>query len=197
MFLDLEKGLSLDLAKDDVGLKSVDIGVNWAKMQSKFLGFSMGKKSVDLDLSALLFDKNGLHINTVYFGHLKSQGIRHSGDDLVGDDKNDELDNEIISIELNALNPLVCSIAIVLVSFRGEPFENVPYAEIKIYDKSTGKREPFLKTNVKAEDKFKGKVSLIFGLLSKKDTLWSYTNISEPTDKRTLKELPSVIQKYL
>lgn len=100
------------------------------------------------------------------------------------------------SIDFEKLNPLVSRIAIVLVSFRGQPFDDVPYTQIRIYDKSKGTQEPFMQTDVKGESKFGKKVSLIFGILSKKSGVWSYSNVSEPTNKSRLGALPSEVIKY-
>jgi tellurium resistance protein TerZ len=197
MFLDLEKGMSLDLAKDEVGFKSIDVGVNWGKINKKFLGIFGTQKDVDLDLSAILYDKNHKVINVVYYRKLRAEGIRHSGDDLVGDSIKDAKDNENISIDFTKLNPAVAKIGIVLVSFRGQPFDDVPYAQIRIYDKSHGKKEPFMQTDIKGEEKFNKRVSLIFGVLSKENNIWSYKNISEPTEKSKLEELYKEVAKHL
>lgn len=196
MFLNLEKGMSLDLTKNDVGLKAIDVGVNWGKINTKFLGLFDTQKDVDLDLSAILFNQHNKVVDTIYYGKLKAQGVNHSGDDLVGDSIKDDKDNENISIDFEKLNPSVSQIAIVLVSFQGEPFNAVPYTQIRIYDKSKGTKEPFMQTDVKGDSKFGKKVSLIFGLLSKKSGVWSYKNISEPTNKSRLQDLPSEVIKY-
>ena len=196
MFLNLEKGMSLDLTKNDVGLKAIDVGVNWGKIDTKFLGFFNMQKDVDLDLSAILFNEQNEVLDTIYYGKLKAQGVKHSGDDLVGDSIKDDNDNENISIDFEKLNSSVTKIAIVLVSFQGEPFNAVPYTQIRIYDKSKGTKEPFMQTDVKGDSKFSNKVSLIFGLLSKNNGVWSYKNISEPTNKSKLQNLHTEVIKY-
>ena len=86
LVLNLEKGMTLDLTKVEnaSGLTDVAVGVNWGmiggtrtvtKKVGGFFGFG-GKEvetvvqgrgqSVDLDLSALLYDKDGKLVDKIY-----------------------------------------------------------------------------------------------------------------------------------
>lgn len=198
MVLNLEKGMTLDLTKVDNAdkLTEVSVGVNWGMIQKGgFFGFGSSKQNVDLDLSAILYDANGNKVDIVYYGNLKSSGVKHSGDDLTGDAEADDKDNEVITVKLPDTQPRVTKIVFVLVSFRGQDFGDLPYAGINLYNTSSGKVK-LANTNVDIakDSKYKGKVSMVFAALERK-TNWEYRIIAEPTDKRTLSDLVPVCSK--
>lgn len=209
--LDLTKGMVLDLNKTNESIKNIAVGVNWGKIQKTrtitetiggFLGFG-GKKEqkeiideqidVDLDLSALLYDKNGNLVDKIYYGNLSCSGIKHSGDDLVGDSEQDDDDNEVIDIELSKLDSSVSKIVFVLVSFRGQDFAEIPYAQINLYD-TTSEKSKVANTveDISKSTEFSGKTSMIFASLEKNSAGWSYKIINEPTNKRNLGDLVSI-----
>lgn len=215
--LDLNKGMSLDLTKiDDADqLSSVAVGVNWGQIQitktkevneGGFLGFG-GKKvqkevvvrqeTVDLDLSAILYDSNDNHITTIYYGRLRSTGISHSGDDRKGDDSQEDSDNETIDVNLNVLPDDVAKIVFVLVSFGGQRFGRLPYAQIKLYNTSSAKTL-LADTNIDIanDGQFSDKLSMIFASLEKKNGTWSYKAICEPTTHSRLEALVTHANKY-
>lgn len=198
MILNLEKGMTLDLTKVDNADKliEVSVGVNWGMIsKGGFFGFGADKQNVDLDLSAILYDANGNKVDIVYYGNLKSSGVKHSGDDLTGDAEADDKDNEVITVKLPDTQPRVTKIVFVLVSFRGQDFGDLPYAGINLYNTSSGKVK-LANTNVDIakDSKYKGKVSMVFAALERK-TNWEYRIIAEPTDKRTLSDLVPICSK--
>lgn len=198
MVLDLTKGMTLDLTKVDnaSGLTDVAVGVNWGMIsKGGFFGFGADKQNVDLDLSAIMYDSDGKHVETVYYGNLSAKGVRHSGDDLTGDAEADDKDNEVITVKLPDTQPRVTKIVFVLVSFRGQDFGDLPYAGINLYNTTSGKVK-LANTNVDIakDSKYKGKVSMVFAALERKAN-WEYRIIAEPTDKRTLSDLVPVCSK--
>lgn len=217
--LELSKGMKLDLTKDDdKSLELISVGVNWGKIkrvetttkrEGGFLGFGgklvesekvVGLEDVDLDLSAIMFDKNGKHLSTVYYGRTYELGIKHSGDDRGGDDEDDGKDNETIFIELSKTQPSVSKIVFVLVSFQGHRFGALPYAGINLYDGVNEKNKTVLATtnvDLSKDPSYNDKVSMIFASLNKDENgSWSYKAICEPTKFNKLGELEKVAGRY-
>lgn len=216
MVLNLEKGMSLDLTKIEnaSGLTDVAVGVNWGMIGGKqvivekvggFFGFgakevekvvSSPKENVDLDLSALLYDKNGGLVDKIYYGNTWGKGVKHSGDDRSGDSSRDDKDNETITVRLADTAPEVTKIVFVLVSFRGQDFGLLPYAGMNLYNISSGKTKlANSNIDISKDNKFSGKVSMIFAALEKTTAGWDYRMIAEPTNKRTLSDLESMCSK--
>jgi tellurium resistance protein TerZ len=215
MILDLQKGMSLDLSKVESNLTEFCIGVNWGMISHKvlktfkegsFLGFGgtkvekevIEKESVDLDASAILYDSNNQIVDIVYYRNKSSKGVSHSGDDLVGDDKEDDYDNETIIVNLTKLNTNVKKIVFVLVSFRGQDFATLPYAGIKLYDNSNNKKTPLTKTkiDITKDAKFSNKTSMVFAILENKNNNWEYRIVAEPTNEKSLEDLIHITHKF-
>ena len=216
LVLNLEKGMSLDLTKIEnaSGLTDVAVGVNWGMIggtrtvTEKVGGlFGFGAKevqrtvtdrqeTVDLDLSALLYDKNGRLLDKIYYGNGSGKGVKHSGDDTSGDSSADDKDNETITVKLAETAPDVTKIVFVLVSFKGQDFGLLPYAGINLYNSSRGMvKLANSNIDISKDNKFSGKVSMIFAALEKTTAGWEYRMIAEPTTKRTLSDLESMCSK--
>jgi tellurium resistance protein TerZ len=105
--INLSKGNSISLVKDEKLLEKICIGLNWGTIKKKsFLGLLKTTEPVDLDGSVTTFSKENKNLYTVYYQNLSSPdgAIKHSGDDREGDDSVDDLDNEVITIDLKKLN---------------------------------------------------------------------------------------------
>lgn len=90
---------------------------------------------MDLDLSVGLFDQNKRLVDCVYFGKKASSGIKHSGDDRTGDVGGDDgLDNEIISLALDSLDPAIEQLVFILNSYTHIDFDKIPFASIRLYE---------------------------------------------------------------
>lgn len=216
MVLNLEKGMSLDLTKIDnaSGLTDVAVGVNWGMIGGTrtitekvggFLGFGAKEvtrtvtdrqQNVDLDLSALLYDKDNKLVDKIYYGKKYGAGVRHSGDDTSGDSSKDDKDNETITVRLADTAPAVAKIVFVLVSFRGQDFGDLPYAGMNLYNISSGKvKLANSNIDIAKESKYKGKVSMIFAVLEKINGAWSYRMVAEPTGHSALGDLVTPCSK--
>ncbi len=202
MPISLVKGEKIKLTKDDGNkLEEVCVGVNWGAIQKKVLFFKT-TEAVDLDASAILFDKNNNIIEPVYFGNLKSKdgAVKHSGDDLVGDEGGDDgLDNEIISINLNKLSSNVDKIVFILNSYRGQDFAIVPFATMRFYEGTPTKvKNVIANYNIAGDPKFSGHVAMVLGKIYKHNNEWKAEAIGEPTRDKTLKEtIETVMKSYL
>jgi tellurium resistance protein TerZ len=203
MAINLAKGQKIDLRKNSGDtLTNICVGVNWGAIEKKGFWGNTKFESVDLDASCITFDDSKNPIEVIYFGNLKSENgsIKHSGDDLVGDTGGDDgLDNEIISVDLTKMNPNVSKIAFVLNSFRGQDFKIIPFASIRIYEgTATRVNEVFATYDIANDPTFSGKVSMVLGILYKRNGEWKFNAVGEPTNDRDLKStIFSVITKYI
>jgi tellurium resistance protein TerZ len=213
----LEKGQRINLEKSD-GSKLTEfcVGVNWGAIEipGGFLG--LGKKSVDvdLDLSCVLIDGAGKRFDHIYSPLYKSEflssyglsrgkldtndrALHHSGDDLSGDKGGDDgLDNEIITVNLSKINPNVSQIFFFLNNVGKEDFSQIPYAKIRMYEGTPTKvKSVFASYNVSAEPQFRGKRAIIMGKLYKKDGVWKFNAVGDPTDDGNLCETILRIEK--
>jgi tellurium resistance protein TerZ len=204
MAINLEKGQRINLEKSNGSkLQSVCVGINWGAIQKKGLfGLGGSKEAVDLDASCALFNEAKQLEEVIYYGNLlaKNGSVKHSGDDLTGDMGGDDgLDNEVITVELPALNSSVNYVAFVLNSFRGHDFGKIPFASIRIYE-GTSKRvhEVFAKYDIANGAGFAGSVSMVMGVFYKRNGEWKFNAIGEPTNDRDLKNtLDTVTRQYL
>merc|ERR1712039_991930 len=75
----MEKGAILDLPQ---AMESITIGLGWDTDDGE----------VDLDVSAVLLDSNGVEVEAVFFGNLESvsHGVVHTGDNLTGEGEGDD-----------------------------------------------------------------------------------------------------------
>lgn len=197
MAISLQKGQRLSLEKDGKKLTQVCVGVNWGAIEKKGLFGSSSKESVDLDASCITFDENKNLLDKVYFGQLTGQGIKHSGDDLTGDmDGDDDLDNEIITIDLTQVSDKATQITFVLNSYSGQDFKDIPFASIRLYE-GTPKRvdNVFASFDIANDAKFAGSVAMVMGKLYKHNDSWKFTAIGEATRDSNLDNLITTVQK--
>merc|ERR1711939_864667 len=75
----MEKGGVLDLPQ---GLGQITVGLGW----------DVDEGECDLDVSAVLMDRDGRDVESVFFGRLESEehGIQHTGDNLTGEGDGDD-----------------------------------------------------------------------------------------------------------
>ncbi len=197
MAISLQKGQRISLEKNGSSLQRLCIGVNWGAISKKGFFGGTKKEAVDLDASVGIFDANGTLLDVVYFGSLtsKCQSVKHSGDDLTGDmDGDDNLDNEVISIDLAKINPDATTIGFLLNSFKGQDFKDIPFASIRIYEGTPTNVESVFATFDLANDaSFAGKVTMMMGKLYKEDNEWKFHSIGKAT---TDQKLESALQSF-
>lgn len=97
----MEKGEVLDFGSS---LQAITLGLGWDVDQGK----------IDLDASAVLFNRSGEVLESIFFGNLKSSGshsqpaaVEHSGDNLTGEGDGDD---EQITVRLDALGATVLEV---------------------------------------------------------------------------------------
>lgn len=67
--------------------------------------------------------------DTIYFGNLKGQGVKHHGDDLTGA----WAKGEYIEVDLNALPSDVDELVFSVISFSGHNFADLPFASFELF----------------------------------------------------------------
>src|SRR3954469_16432936 len=142
MAINLQKGQRIDLRKSSgSSLTEFCVGVNWGAIEKKaFFGLSKTAINVDLDLSCVMIDGNGTVSDHLYSPQYKPEilakfglppgkllsrnsALRHSGDDRAGDSGGDDgLDNEIITVNLSAIESNITQIFFFLNNVGPEDF---------------------------------------------------------------------------
>jgi tellurium resistance protein TerZ len=224
MAISLSKGQKIDLTKSTgENLTNFCVGVNWGAILTEKKTFWGSTKKVvedvDLDLSCVLTDANGEMVDYIYspdyngflaknnlpLGKLTTTdgALRHSGDDRKGDqDGDDGLDNEIITVDLNRVKSNVDKIFFFLNIYLNKDqqfdFSHVPYAKIRMYEgTSTRVNTVFANYDIATNSSFSGKGAIILGKLYRRNNIWRFDAIGDPTtDKFFLMTLNSILNNY-
>mmetsp|Transcript_87957 Transcript_87957/g.174580 ORF Transcript_87957/g.174580 Transcript_87957/m.174580 type:complete len:381 (-) Transcript_87957:98-1240(-) len=115
----MEKGSVVDLPKT-ADMRKVVAGLGW----------DTSAGDVDLDVSVVLVDQGGGHVETVFFGNLEYAGVTHSGDNLTGEGGGDD---ETIALELDKIPSNVQqAIFVINIYTNGKSFAEVanPYCRV-------------------------------------------------------------------
>jgi tellurium resistance protein TerZ len=203
--ISLKKGQKISLKKDNGdSLTKFCVGANWGMVETQSKGFfgiggGTSKKAVDLDVSCGLFDKDKNLVEKIYYGNKNSRdgAIKHSGDDLTGDDGGDDgLDNEIITVDLTKIDSKVDQIVFVLNSFNKVPFDVVPYSHIRLYEGTPSRVEnEVAKYNISAEPDFTNKISMVMGKLYRHNEEWKFSAIGRATSDTKLPQLLETVKQ--
>ena len=94
----------------------VEIGISWDLIK--------GLPEVDFDVTAVLFDGTGQIVDACYYQQqeIANGAIKHSGDNRSGEGQGDD---EIITVDLDALDPCIQVICFVANAYSGGSFESV------------------------------------------------------------------------
>lgn len=221
MAIRLEKGQRINLEKSNGSkLTQFCVGCNWGAVTKKaFFGLSTTNVDVDLDLSCLLFDADGKPVDHIYSplyrfadnnvglpnGKTDSMdgGLHHTGDDLQGDKGGDDgLDNEIITVDLNRVDPKVNSIVFFLNIYNNKEytgdFSGIPYAYIRMYEGTpTHVKENFAQYDVATKTDCAGMRALILGKLYKRNGEWKFNAIGDAfPDQNIVQTISRVLKNY-
>lgn len=175
MAINLKKGGTFNLTKEEPKLTKVMIGLGW----------EMTSQTLDLDASVFMLGANRKLISEEYFifyNNLKSPdgSLQHTGDNRSG--KGDD-DDEMILANLLAVNPEVTEILVTVTihdaAKRGHNFGLLKDAYIRIYDVDT-KRE-ILRYDLDAENASHSEVE--FGNLTKSNNEWKFLAMGNGSNK--------------
>jgi tellurium resistance protein TerZ len=128
-------------------------------------------------------------VDTVYFNKKASNdgAIKHSGDDRGGDSSNDNKDNEVIFIDLKKVNPSVSTIVVYLNSYKGQDFDTIPYANVRLMDGDLPNYKSVIATfNLAGDPKYKGKVSVVMAKIVRTSRGWNFVAIGDPVDAKRI-----------
>merc|ERR1712187_393835 len=142
----------------------------------------------DLDVSAVLLDKNCGHVDAVFFGNTTSQGIQHSGDNLTGRGSGDD---ETINVNLEEIPSRIEQIVFVINIYTpSRSFAQVanPYCRVV-----TSGGEEMCKYLLR--DAGKSQALIISRLFREPDGLrWGFQALGQPCKGQTWKDsLPEVL----
>lgn len=219
MAIRLEKGQRINLEKSNGNkLTEFCVGCNWGAItiSGGFLGFGKRTQDVDLDLSCIMVDKNGQLVDHIYSplyrrdflsrygmpeGKLDSRdyAIHHTGDDLKGDQGGDDgLDNEILTVDLNRVSPMVDQIFFFLNNCGKEDFSQIPYASIRMFEGTPQRvKEVFAQYDVAAAPQYAGKTALIMGKLYRRNGEWKFSAIGDAfPDKNLCETIGRILRDY-
>jgi tellurium resistance protein TerZ len=200
MAISLVKGQKISLVKEDGNqLESFCIGANWGVIESKGFFGGLNKTSVDLDLSVALYDADKQLKNVVYYAELEAGGIKHSGDDLTGDEDGDDgLDNEVIQVNLSAIHDDIAHVVFILNSYKNQDFATIPFASIRLYEGEPTRVNSIVATyNIASDAEFVGYTSMILGKLYRRNNEWKFSAIGEPTQDKKLEGTLQTAVRYL
>ena len=193
-------------------------GCNWGMINSLgsskaagFLGKVFGsvgagdvvKKAVDLDLSMVFVDGKKQIVDICYFGkkRLWNGAVNHTGDDLTGDEEQDDSDNEIIQFKGLNIPPDVQHVFVVLNSFRHQKFDEIPYIGINFYEglvNLSDKGLRFAEFSMTNDKSFANKECCILARLDRTLKGFSCTILGDCTDDTTLRALAdTAVKKHL
>jgi len=190
MAISLNKGQTISLEKGGKGLSKVFMGLGWDPVQSgKKGGFLSGllggggASSIDLDASVIALDENKGIVDIVSFRKLTSsdRAIRHGGDNLTGEGDGDD---EVIYVDLEALNPRVKHLVFTVNSFRGQTFDEVDNAFARLVDQN-GDAE-ICRYTLSEKGRHTG---VIMASVSKTVMGWNMTAIGKAAQGRTVESM--------
>lgn len=121
----MEKGGVLDLPKE---LGHITVGLGW----------DVDDGEVDLDVSAVVMDRDGRDLEAVFFGRLESEehGIQHTGDNLTGAGDGDD---EQIIVNLDRIGARCQSVFFVVNIYSpNKTFRQVAEPYCRVVDETSG-----------------------------------------------------------
>ncbi|CAD5939708.1 Stress response protein SCP2 [Planktothrix tepida] len=185
MAINLKKGQSIILDKNEYDLSRVVMGLGWdVAKKGLFAGLLGGNADFDLDGFALLLNAQGKLKNqqedVIYFGHLatKNNTVIHSGDNLTGKGSGDD---ERIIIELKTLpaayQRIILGVNIYHAEDRKQHFGMVNNAFVRSID-ATGKE--IARYSLSGETTYSGQISMLLGELSQQNGQWKFQALGTP-----------------
>jgi tellurium resistance protein TerZ len=184
MSLSLVKGQKLSLKKGDgSALSKIILGLGW--------DITPSAGQVDLDASCATFDANKNLLESIYFGNKSGAkgAIRHSGDNLTGAGDGDD---EQIVVDLAAVPAEVQSIVFTVTSYRGQKFEVVEKAFVRIVDGSNNTE--VCKYDLSDKRPYTG---MIMAKLYRYNGEWKVAALGDAANGRIISELKDAMKNVL
>ena len=175
MSINLKKGNSFNLTKNQPGLKKLMIGLGWEVVAQR----------IDLDASVFMNGQNGKLLSDEYFifyNNLNSPdgAIKHTGDNRSGVGAEDD---EMILANMDVINPscseIVVAISVHEAQLRRHHFGMLSDAYIRLVNVETN--EEVLRYDLDAE--FGECTEVVFGKLTKQNNEWHFTAVGSGYNK--------------
>lgn len=208
MAIRLEKGQRINLEKTNGSkLTKFLVGCNWGAItrSAGLFGMRTEEVDVDVDLSCVMVDANGILVDTLYSPLYRpamfqavglpvgkdwsaDKSMFHTPDDTEGDKGGDDgLDNEIITVDLEKVSNGIDQIFFFLNIYAPKDidFLQIPYASIRMCEyegtqKDINKiKEVFAQYDVAKDSQFSGKDALIMGKLYRRNGEWKFAAIGD------------------
>lgn len=169
MSINLQKGQTINLDKNQYDLSQVTIGLGWDVNDS-------GGDDYDLDAFIFLLNAAGKfhdEKDLISFGNLKhfSGHIWHTGDNLTGEGEGDD---EQLVVKLNSLDQsyskVIVAVNIYKGSERNQHFGKIKNSFVRAVDKN-GKE--IAKYNLQGSE-YSGKTAMVFAEIYRKDGGWKF-----------------------
>jgi stress response protein SCP2 len=197
MAINLRKGQSINLRKEENDLSAITIGLGWKVRQKVGLleAFGSNETEYDLDAIALLLDQNdkirnvgGVNLagsDVVYYHNLNHPSglVYHSGDNIVGG--TGQSDDEQIVVLLNSLPQDYNRIMFIVSIYQGitkkQNFGMIENAYIRVVD---GKGKEMFRYSLDRDPTYQGKCTMVFGDVRRDGVSWKFSAIGDayPTD---------------
>ncbi len=194
MAINLSKGQTINLNKDEHDLSSITVGLGWKIQQQKpgLLGGLFGGKQQEYDLDAIAFllnqndkvtmlgDERLVGGDVVFFNNRQhpSGAVSHSGDNRVGGDG--AQDDEQIVVKLNSVGSHYHKILFLVSIYQGQQknqhFGNVSSAYMRAVD-ARGKE--IARYSLSADPSYAGRCTMVFGEVYRKDAGWKFRAIGD------------------
>jgi stress response protein SCP2 len=199
MAINLQKGQTINLEKDEFDLSTVTIGLGWdvkeerggGGLLSKLFGGGGGAEAdFDLDAIAFMLDAQGKVANigdqklvggdVIFFNNLRHAGgnVYHTGDNRTGAGEGDD---EQIVVKLNTLEPEYDRIVFLVSIYHGaennQHFGKIQNAFIRAAD--AGGKE-MCRYELSRDESFDGQRSMLFGELYRRNGGWKFRAIGTP-----------------
>ena len=190
--VNLTKGQTVSLTKKGGGtLTVVRMGLGWDAVKKRGL-FGRREQAVDLDASAMLFDRSGRLVDQVWFQQLRSTdgAMQHTGDNVTGAGEGDD---ESIVVDLATLDPDVQTIVFVVNSFTGQNFSQIENAYCRLVDSASGDAE-LARYELTGSGTHNGQ---IMAKVVRDGPGWSMTAIGAVANGQTFRDLVPAVTPHL
>lgn len=159
-------------------LAHVTMGLGWDPVRRRGL-FGRSRKDIDLNAAALMFAGSRL-LDVAYHEKLTSNdgAARHLGDSVTGDGDGD---NEVIVIDLTAMDPLVTTIVFVVSCYSGHTLDQVENGFCRITDSVTATQ--LIRCDLADTGPHTG---IVIATLRYREGDWDFSPIIEPISARHL-----------
>ena len=185
MVINLTKGQSIVLSKNEYDLSRLTMALGWDVAQAKkgLFGRSSGA-SFDLDSYALMLGENGklkaYKEDVIYYSHLESKDktVVHSGDNLTGEGEGDD---EQIVVKLSALaeqyHKIILGVNIYNGKERNQHFGMVENAYVRAVD-AAGKE--IARYRLSNDPSYEGKLNMLMGEVYREGGEWKFKALGNP-----------------